>query len=185
MDQPPGGLRYGVDYGLGDRHECGVDCECGALAFLAPILGPLYYRLDGPPSPEPVFDIAKRRIALTEGLWYGCARAVVSTILRPIPVFDGPERDLPFEVALRVGDAEEGNTMEAQYATREAALAGHRWMVEYAQLLQRLRTRPVRRRYYRSRGRTFGSRRRAAWRDANRLVDLLELMFKERSDVDL
>jgi len=147
--------------------------------------GPRYYRLDGPPSPRPPLDVAERRVALTEGLWYGLTRARVSTVLRVLPVFDGPDRDLPFEVALRVGGAELGNALEAHYATRQAAVAGHGWMVEYAHLVQRMRLRAQRRRYYRSRGRvTKPVSRRAIRRDANRLVELLRLMFKGQADVD-
>lgn len=146
----------------------------------------LYYRLDGPPSPEPlsVLDMAARRVALTEGLWVGRSRAYVSSILLPMPVIEGPHDDRPFEVVLRCEERSD-NVLLARYPTREAVLVAHGWMVEYARLLQRLRTRPARRRYYRSRGRTFGSRRRATRRDAMRLVDLLELLFKEQSDVDL
>lgn len=144
----------------------------------------LYYRLDGPPSPEPLsmWDMAARRVALTKGLWVGRSRAYVSSILLPEPVIAGPEYDQPFEVVLRCGE-EPDNVLQARYPTREAALVAHGWMVECVRLLQRLGTRPNRRRYYRSRGRMFGSRRRAARRDVVRLVELMDLMFKEQVDV--
>lgn len=179
MDQPTGDLRYGVDYALGDRHDC--DGCCVDLGVVNPMLWPvLYYQLDGPPAPNEisVLDMANRRVALTEGLWYGRSRAYVSSVLLPRAVVDGPAEDRPFEVALRC-DGQLEHVLQARYPTREAVLVAHGWMVEYAHLLQRLRTRPARRRYYRSRGRTFGSRRRATRRDAMRLVDLLELMFKD------